>query len=249
MRTRAAGKNAVHARFTVAPAGASTAFALPVALLGALVVTGCSYQQADVLDEADSLEEAPRLPAAPPARTAAPQGTFGGTTTPAAAAAAPSPASNVGPTPVTPTPPPAYVPPSNPNVPPTYPTASSPQDPYAAAREFCAQRINQYRASIGRQPLQRVPSAEACVDQQTQSDAQTGTAHGAFATCNEFAQNECPGWPGPLSNVLPQCLESMWNEGPGGGHYENMASAQYRYVACGFTQTANGSWWIIQDFR
>lgn len=211
-------------------------------------VAGCAMQQADVIDEADSLEEAPPLPAAPPARTTAPQGTFGGTT-PATTPVAPSPAGNAGSTPVTPAPPTPHTPPPVVGTPTASPAPAASTDPYAAAREFCAQRINQYRASIGRQPLVRVPVAEACTDQQAVSDSQMGTAHGAFSQCNELAQNECPGWPGPLSNVLPQCLESMWNEGPGGGHYENMASAQYRYVACGFYLAPNGSWWIIQDFR
>jgi hypothetical protein len=41
----------------------------------------------------------------------------------------------------------------------------------------------------------------------------------------------------------------MWAEGPGGGHYDNMSSDKYQYVACGFYQTANGSWWSVQDFR
>ncbi len=38
----------------------------------------------------------------------------------------------------------------------------------------------------------------------------------------------------------------MWSEGPGGGHYEAMASKSYQYVACGTSQTATG-WWIVQD--
>ncbi|MFO0672856.1 MAG: hypothetical protein U0235_25120 [Polyangiaceae bacterium] len=70
-----------------------------------------------------------------------------------------------------------------------------------------------------------------------------------IAGCNEFAQNECPGWGGSLGSALPGCLDAMWREGPGGGHYENMASQQYRYAVCGIYQTQNGGWWIVQDFR
>ena len=136
-----------------------------------------------------------------------------------------------------------------PAVTPTPTTPSTTTDPYAVARDFCAQRINQYRATLGRSALARVPNAEYCTDRQCVSDSQTQSAHGAFSACNEFAQNECPGWPGPLSNVLPTCLDSMWAEGPGGGHYENMASPTYQYVACGFYQAPNGAWWIIQNFR
>lgn len=148
--------------------------------------------------------------------------------------------------------------PAYPSYPPNYPGApgspgpgSQPvsNDPMAAARDYCVQRINQYRATLGLPALMRAPTAEACVDRQAASDGQSKTAHGAFGQCNEGAQNECPGWPGALSQALPGCLDAMWREGPGGGHYDTMSSPSYRYVACGFAVAADGSWWAIQDFR
>jgi hypothetical protein len=143
-----------------------------------------------------------------------------------------------------PTPTPVVTPPS----PVTTPTNPPSSDPYDAARAFCAQRINEYRATLGLPALARTQAAESCVDQQAQYDSSRGSAHGAFAACGEFAQNECPGWGGSLNAALPGCLDAMWAEGPGGGHYENMASSAYGYVACGIFQSANG-WWIVQDFR
>ncbi len=81
------------------------------------------------------------------------------------------------------------------------------------------------------------------------SDSQTKQAHGAFGQCGEFAQNECPGWGGAIETVLEGCLQAMWNEGPGGGHYETMRSGQYTEAACGMHQAADGGWWVVQNFR
>ncbi len=113
--------------------------------------------------------------------------------------------------------------------------------------EACVDRINAYRASIGLPPYARDASSEACADAQARSDSQTDNAHGAFGDCGEFAQNECPGWDS-IEEVLDGCLQNMWDEGPGGGHYENMAG-DYEEAFCGFYTTPDGEVWAIQNFR
>ncbi|MFO0678007.1 MAG: hypothetical protein U0169_15840 [Polyangiaceae bacterium] len=120
-------------------------------------------------------------------------------------------------------------------------TAGPPQD--------CVDTINRYRATLGRSPLQRWTNAESCTDGQAESDSSTGTAHGAFGQCREFAQNECPGWDGTPASILGDCLQMMWDEGPGGGHYDNMASDEYARVSCGFFTTRDGSVWAVQNFQ
>ena len=122
------------------------------------------------------------------------------------------------------------------------------------AEQLCVDTINQYRASLGLPAYARWNAEESCADGQAQSDSQSGTAHGAFGQCGESAQNECPGWPGPPSTMIPQCLAMMWAEGPGTdftkhGHYINMSSTQYTKVACGFTTLSDGSVWAVQDFQ
>jgi hypothetical protein len=112
----------------------------------------------------------------------------------------------------------------------------------------CFDLINEYRASIGRPPYARWTDGEACSDGEAQSDAMTGQAHGAFPQCGESAQNECPGWPGPPEEMIGSCLQLMWDEGPGGGHYENM-SGSYAEAACGFYVLPNGDVWSVQNFR
>ncbi len=116
------------------------------------------------------------------------------------------------------------------------------------ASEICVATINEYRKTKGLPPYARWTENEGCSDGQAASDGQTSAPHGAFGTCQERAQNECPGWPGPAETMIPDCLEAMWREGPGGGHYEAMASARYTKVACGFAG-GKGGIWSVQNFR
>ena len=130
----------------------------------------------------------------------------------------------------------------------------NPANPHDDAAQHCVDVINMYRATIGVAPLQRWIDAEVCSNEEAESDSMTGQAHGAFGSCDEFAQNECPGWPGPPEPMLDGCLELMWAEGPGEpfsehGHYINMSNPDYTMVACGFHETADGSWWSVQNFR
>ncbi len=115
--------------------------------------------------------------------------------------------------------------------------------------EICVATINEYRATKGLPPYTRWTDAESCTDGESQSDAMTLRGHGAFGKCGEFAQNECPGWPGPAGTMIPQCLKVMWAEGPGGGHYDAMASRKYAKVACGFGTASDGSIWAAQNFQ
>jgi hypothetical protein len=122
------------------------------------------------------------------------------------------------------------------------------------ASQLCVDRINEYRASIGRAPLARWTDQEGCVESQGFADMQSGTPHSAFGQCTEWAQNECPGWPGPPISMIGNCLAAMWAEGPGEpysahGHYINMANPNYTKVACGFAVRSDGRVWAVQDFR
>lgn len=124
----------------------------------------------------------------------------------------------------------------------------------ADASQLCVDTINQYRASIGMGPLQRWTDKEACAEDQGFADSQSGTPHSAFGQCAEWAQNECPNWPGPPESMIPNCLALMWAEGPGEpysahGHYINMTNPSYTKVACGFAVLSNGRVWAVQDFR
>lgn len=159
------------------------------------------------------------------------------------APAPPSPA----PPPVAPLPPPTPGP--TPTQPPPFTPPPSSSDPFAAARQSCVDRINQYRARVRMGPLARDASTEACDDEESRLDSSSNRAHGSFGKCGERAQNACPNYPGAsVEDVLTKCLQQMFDEGPGGGHYDNMTSAKYSRASCGFVSVGNGRIWTVQNF-
>jgi hypothetical protein len=121
--------------------------------------------------------------------------------------------------------------------------AASTGDPH----QDCVDRINQFRWQCQcLPPLMRWNSAEGCTDQQSGDDQASGSAHGNFGACGEFAQNTCPNW-GNEADVIGGCLQAMWDEGPGQpfsehGHYLNMSSSEFTRVACGFSAGPSGVW-------
>jgi hypothetical protein len=118
----------------------------------------------------------------------------------------------------------------------------------------CVDRINGFRDTLGLAPLGRWRSAESCADDQAETaSGHPDSPHYAFQQCDEYAQNECPGW-ASYDDIVQGCLQAMWNEGPGEpyedhGHYINMSNPDYTEVACGFYTTPDGYVWAVQDFR
>ncbi len=119
----------------------------------------------------------------------------------------------------------------------------------ATDSERCVDIINKYRATKSLPALTRWTAQEDCSDGEAESDSKSGKAHGAFTQCGEMAQNECPGYPGTVTENLPECLADMWAEGPGGGHDDNMTNPKYTKVACGIHELSNGDFWSVQNFR
>jgi hypothetical protein len=96
----------------------------------------------------------------------------------------------------------------------------------------------------------RWTEGEACANAQAKSDYETDTPHGAYGDCDERGQDECPGWPAPPESMIEDCLALMWDEGPGGGHYDTMANPDFTEVACGFyVIPGSDSLWALQNFR
>jgi len=125
-------------------------------------------------------------------------------------------------------------------------------DPYGDARTRCVNRTNELRATKGLGPIPILPKAEPCADGQAKADSISGVAHSAFNACLDqvkwkgAGQNECPSY-GSVQDTLTKCLDAMWAEGPGGGHYENMVGGS-THTACGFYTTPGGKVWMVQDF-
>jgi hypothetical protein len=134
------------------------------------------------------------------------------------------------------------------------PEPTDPSDLYDADRGDCVDAINAFRATLSLPPYGRWEDAEPCVDSQAQADSESGVPHSAFGNCGEFAQNECPGWPNDPAMIVTDCLQMMWDEGPGEdfdlhGHFINMSNPDYTEVSCGFYVTPGGEMWAVQDFR
>ncbi len=125
----------------------------------------------------------------------------------------------------------------------------APGAPSNDAAQHCVDEINRYRATKALPALARWTDGEPCAVTEARDDSQSGKAHGTFGRCQERSQNACPGWPGKPGEVLDGCLRMMWNEGPGGGHYENMIDTKVTRVACGTYAMPGGKIWSVQDFR
>jgi hypothetical protein len=135
---------------------------------------------------------------------------------------------------------------------------TSPPPPDAATDDLqhCVDVLNGYRAKVGRPPLARASDLEAYAAVGAKSDSETGEPHGHFMSTDgggiAWAENEVPGWPlvdyGSVRDVIDEGTKMMWDEGPGGGHYENIVG-DYTQVGCGTYLTPGGDVWITQDFR
>ena len=128
---------------------------------------------------------------------------------------------------------------------------------YDAELQHCVDVTNQYRATNGKPPLTRSAALEAFAAEGAQSDAASGSPHGHFIATQgggvASAENEVPGWDisfggGTISGVIDSGLQMMWDEGPGGGHYENMNSSDFTELGCGIYVTGANQVWVVLDF-
>lgn len=137
--------------------------------------------------------------------------------------------------------------------------SSSPGAPSSSAADadlvFCVTETNRYRATINRAPLVRSGALEAHAALAAAADAASGRAHGYFADSHAgnglvAAENELLRFrvTSTIQTIIRDGWSGMWSEGPGGGHYEHMASSRFTQVGCGFA-SLNGTTTVVQDFR
>lgn len=122
------------------------------------------------------------------------------------------------------------------------------------AHAFCVEETNRYRAMHGRPAVAWSEALEDYADAGAEYDHHANP-HDHFRSNNgggiAFAENECPRWDlsfggGDLVALVGACIEAFYDEGPGGGHYENMMG-DYGTLGCGIYQEGT-SVTIIQDF-
>lgn len=134
--------------------------------------------------------------------------------------------------------------------------------PTDADLQFCVDENNRYRATVASPPLARSSALEAFATIGAQVDYAARTAHSHFTTSKGIpgarasGENEIPGFGGwnlngktkTLHDVIAAGLLDMWNEGPGGGHYENMKSTKFTQLGCGVFVAANRDVTVTMDY-
>jgi uncharacterized protein YkwD len=113
--------------------------------------------------------------------------------------------------------------------------------------QFCLDENNRYRATVGSPALVRTQTLDDFANTGAKYDYDAMTAHKHFGDspgipggATAAGENEIPGFggwsikaQGSVHDVIQQGLKSMWDEGPGGGHYENMKNPAYKNFGCG----------------
>jgi len=110
-------------------------------------------------------------------------------------------------------------------------------------------------------PLTPSSTLEAFAATGAQVDYAARSAHSHFATSKGIpgsrasGENEIPGFGGwnlkrykTIHDVIAAGLLDMWNEGPGGGHYENIKSTKFTQIGCGVFVAANGDVTVTMDY-
>ena len=121
-----------------------------------------------------------------------------------------------------------------------------------AELSFCADQVNQYRASIGRSTLVRSQVLEEFAAHAAQNDGLIHLAHHLFSLTNgggtSSAETEILWWRGfGVRGVIQKGLEQMWQNGPSAEHYDIIVGP-YSEVGCRIF--VNGSEvTVAQDFR
>ncbi len=126
----------------------------------------------------------------------------------------------------------------------------------STAHELCIGETNRYRGLEGEAAVVHSQELEDYADEGARFDF-SAQPHDHFSSTGgggiAFAENECPqqgNWrvePGQdVSAVVADCIKAFYDEGPGGGHFENLIGP-YTKLGCGIYQSGDKIT-IIQDF-
>ncbi len=146
------------------------------------------------------------------------------------------------------------------------PPPPRPADPLPADAlvKYNLDLLNSYRAKLGRAPLLYDTKISAFALAGSKQLANDHAAHAHFAAQSEGApgfgthsaenQGDPSGVP-PMDDdaiasgkkQIAALMKIMMDEGPGGGHYENIASAKYRRVGIGL-HSPGGRLYLTNDF-
>lgn len=149
------------------------------------------------------------------------------------------------------------------STPPVAPPAAPPALPNStavyAAIQHNLNQLNAYRAKAGAQALQLDPQLSEFAQQGSVELRQNHQPHGHFQRADVFNsgfqggaaenQGDPNGWPirGGLDATVSAILQAMMDEGPGGGHHDNMLNPKFRRVGIGLVLNGN-ELYLTNDF-
>jgi len=125
-------------------------------------------------------------------------------------------------------------------------------------QQHALDKMNGYRAAANVAPFTLDGRLSAFAAEGSRELAAGGSAHGHFADagsdiwqagfCNDAAENQAPGWPGgDAATVIDSMLQSMMDEGPGGGHHDNIMNADLSRIGVGLVNQG-GAFYFTTDF-
>ncbi len=126
----------------------------------------------------------------------------------------------------------------------------------ADSTAFCIAEINRLRATVGQPALARSSRIDSFSADAAHVDGEAHQAHTYFLQTNggngtAKAENVIPWWKasqyGSVHAIIQNGLATMWAEGPGGAHYENIKGA-FTEMGCGVF-VSNDEVTVSQDFR
>jgi uncharacterized protein YkwD len=117
--------------------------------------------------------------------------------------------------------------------------------------------LNAYRAQAGAPPLRLSDALNMFATTGSEELANGGAAHGHFGSSDVFAsgfchgagENQAPGWDinGDENGTIDRVLKAMMDEGPGGGHHDNIVNPAFALVGVGLV-VKDGGLYFTNDF-
>jgi uncharacterized protein YkwD len=131
---------------------------------------------------------------------------------------------------------------------------------FTAEQRHNLETVNRYRSQAGRKPLVLDEALSAFALDASEALAASGMAHGHFAAagkdgslwrsgfCTGAAENQGPGWPTKdVPATIDAMMKSMMDEGPGGGHHDNILDARWTRLGVGLL-VDQGRLYLTNDF-
>jgi hypothetical protein len=122
---------------------------------------------------------------------------------------------------------------------------------------FCLEELNRYRTDSGAPPLRLDGNLSAFAVKASEEFRNNRQPHGYFQSaftggkfpvgfCNAGGENQAM-WGGDIKTAIKGILRAMMDEGPGGGHHDNIINPEFSRVGIGIV-VEGGNIFFTNDF-